>query len=394
MDVVRLNSDSYLPELLVEGYSSMIWTERFFTNGDFNMVTPKIAETRALIPEGSHIGLLDSPEVMRVETHDVKVNDDGIPELTITGRTFETFLENRTATGVYKEPWSTYKNYKPSELIAYFLWNYLVNTTNQDPSRVGQTKDSRDAIAHLVVTNSVTFAETALSWSLEEGDIYTQLKNVLGLGLLGVRNIRPPGTAGYVTSFDTSGGGTRGDVSKTLVPDISDMRLDVFNGLDRTRFQSDREAIIFHYESGHIDSPSYLFSIADFKNQALVSSDIGNFDVWPETGTTPPSTIPAGLNRRLLYVDGGTQGDADTGIFTQSIIQKGMIELAKHNRKVLFDGAISPVSPYKYGEQYSLGDAVSLIAQYGFEAEMIVAEYVRTEDLNGDRGYPTLIVSS
>lgn len=195
-------------------------------------------------------------------------------------------------------------------------------------------------------------------------------------------------------TFDTSGGGTRGDVSKVSTPGISGIRLDVYNGLDRTRFQSDREPVIFHYDSGHVNSPKYLFSIKDFYNLALVTSSLGVTEVWPVTGTTPPSTPPTGLDRRVLHVDGGTQGDALLADFTQSVIQKGMVELAKHNRMILFDGAISSVSPYIYGVHYFLGDEVTLLAQYDFEAEMTVAEYVRTEDHEGDRGFPTLILSS
>lgn len=395
MDVVRLDN-TYLPDGIVEGYRSMIWSERYFSSGDFEMVTAKIEATRSILPEGSFISLLDSREVMRVETHTIKVNEEGIPELTIKGRTFETFLENRAAKAAvtYREPWSAMKNYTTAEILAYYLWTYLANSTGQDPSKAGATTSGGIVVPNLVVTDSSTLVETAKEWSLQEGEVYAQLKDILALGKVGVRAIRPPGTTGDVVTFDTSGGSTRGDISRTSTPDISGLRLDLYNGLDRTRFQSDREPVIFHYDAGHIVAPSYLFSIQDWKTSALVTSSIGAFEVWPETGTTPPSTPPTGLGRRVLYVDGGTQGDADLGEFTSAVIQKGMVELAKHIRSILFDGAISPDSPYIYGSDYLLGDVVTLIAQYGFEAEMLVAEYVRTQDTDGDRGYPTLIMAA
>lgn len=393
MDVMKLDPTSYLPGPLVDGYTSMIWTERFSDAGDFSMATPKIEETKALIPEGSLIGLRDSREVMLVETLNIETSDTGVRELKIDGRTLETSMDNRSIMGT-RDPWSAYKNYKTSEFAAALMWNYLVNATNQDILRAGATKDAHDAVPGFVITDSTSLVEAATEWSLKEGDAYSQLRDILNLGRLGVRGIRPPGTTGNVMTFDTSGGGSRGDVSKVSTPDISGLRLDVYNGLDRTRFQTDREPVIFHYESGHINAPKYLFSIKDFKNLALVTSDLGVTEVWPETGTTPPSTPPTGLDRRVLFVDGGTQGDAPLDEFTASVIQKGMIELAKHNRISMFDGAISPVSPYIYGQHYFLGDDVTLLAQYGFEAEMTVAEYVRTEDQSGDWGYPTLVRSS
>lgn len=397
MDVMKLE-DSYLPGPLVEGYTSMIWTERFKENGDFQLVTPKIEETMNLIPEGSLITLRDSKEVMLVETHDIAVDtqqgEDGIPELTVTGRTLEAVTEKRAITGTHGEPWNTYKQYTTAQMVSLLLWTYLVETLGQDASRVGGTHDGDDAVPNFYVTESSTIIEAIKNWSLQEGVVYTQMRDILNLGKLGVRGIRPPGTTGKVIAFDTSGGGTRGDVLTAVTANIPGIRLDVYNGLDRTRFQSDREPVIFHYESGHIDSPKYLFSIKDFYNLALVTSTLGVTEVWPETGTTPPSTPPTGLDRRVLFVDGGQQGDTPLPEFTDSVIQKGMVELAKHNRTILFDGAISPVSPYVYGRDYFLGDEVTLLAEYGFEAEMTVAEYVRTEDQEGDRGYPTLILAS
>lgn len=393
MDVLKLD-DSYLPGPLIEGYTSMIWTERYFADGDFQMVTPKIKETKDLIPEGSLITLRDSKYVMQVETHNIEVSQQGIPQLKVEGRTLETHLENRAIVGTHGEPWLTLKSYDTADIASLLLWTYLVDTSGQDASRAGGTHDVDDAIANLVITDSSTITDTPQQWSLQEGEVYKQFRDILALSKVGVRAIRPPGTSGNVVTFDTSGGGTRGDVSKVLSSDIYALRLDVFNGLDRTRFQEDREPVIFHYESGHIDSPKYLFSIKNFKNLALVTSSLGVTEVWPETGTTPPSTPPTGLDRRVLYVDGGTQGDALLADFTASVIQKGMIELAQHNRMIVFDGAISAVSPYKYGVHYFLGDDVSVLAQYGFEAEMTVAEYVRTQDINGDRGYPALVLAN
>jgi hypothetical protein len=102
----------------------------------------------------------------------------------------------------------------------------------------------------------------------------------------------------------------------------------------------------------------------------------------------------AGFNRRVLMVDGGTQGSQVLADFNAANIQKAKIELKKHNRAVLFDGTISPLSPYKYNSEYFLGDKVTLLAEYGYEAQMQVSEYVRTEDAEGDRGYPGLILAT
>ena len=392
MDVVRLDGDTYLPNGLVEGYNSMIWTERYQKNGDFEMHTPNIEKMKIFLPEGSYISLLDSEEVMRVETHEIQVNSAGVPELTVTGRTFETFLENRIALNTYGAPWKAVWEYTIYEIVALILWQYLVYEGDQDVTITDGLKDPNTSISNLITTLTTdisvwdpetdTFSIPSQEWWLDEGDLYKPFLDFLTLSGLGYRNIRPSGTTAKHIEFNSTVGLGRGMSIIEEWVDISQLRLDVYSGLDRSRFQSDREPVIFHYDSGHIENPKYLFSISDWKNVATVSSSIGRVDVG--------DTAASGVDRRILFVDGGSLGDLDYDEFSASLTQKGLIELAKHNKAIVFDGAISPISQYKYGSQYFLGDTVTLLAQYGFESTMQVAEYIRTEDQAGDRGYPTL----
>lgn len=390
MDVLRLDATTYLPDALIEDYNSMIWTERYFTDGEFSLKTGNVAVTRALLPEGQPISLLDSREVMTVENHSISVDADNIPELTISGRSFETCLEDRTLTGTYNTPWTTLQAYTTAELISLLLWMSFVNTSGQDPTKVATTIDTGTAVANVSVTDSTTVIDASTVWSLENGPLYQVLLDFLNLGGLGLRTIRPPGTTGNVVYFDTSSAPSRGWPNKTATA-VSGLRLDVYNGLDRRRQQSAREPVIFHYASGHIDSPKYLFSIKDLKNLVRVVADIGSFDV---VDASVDGATLVGLNKRILYMNGGAQGTQDIGDFVNALTQKALVELQKYNRKVIFDGAISPISPYHYNEHYELGDKVTLMAEYGIEASMMVAEYVRTEDQNGDRGYPTLVLAT
>jgi len=391
MDVVRLDSVTYYPDTLIEGYNSMVWTERFRENGDFEMKTPKVAETRTLLPEGKMLGLLDSKEVMIVETHSIGRDSEGYPELTITGRTVETFLENRVLGHIYHDtPWQVYRLYTPSEFVSLILWNHVVNTTGEDPSRAWITNFPYTAIPQVVTTDSTSRIDTTKTWWLEPGVVYDQLRDILALTELGVRAIRPPGTTGNVMTFDTSRTVSRGTVSKVLTSNIPELRLDVYNGINRTRWQSTVEPVIFHYEAGDIEDPEYLFSIKDYKNLAMVIGSMGTAEIWPDVTPAPDTTV-AGFARRTLYVDVGKVDDTMTAPdYLAAITQKGRLELKKHNLTTVFDCAISPLSPYKYGEHYFLGDYVTLLAEYGFESSMIVSEYVRTEDQAGDRGYPGL----
>lgn len=390
MEIFRLDPITYRPDALVEGYSSMIWTERHIGAGEFELKTAEVFPTMEFIPEGCLLSLLDSNEVMVAETRSIGVDAEGYAELTITGRTLETFLENRILLAAqYREPWKVLKQYTPSEMAELLLWNHMVNTTGEDPTRVDWTIDNKTGIPNLVVTDSASLTETAQEWWLEEGEVYPQFQGFLALGVLGIRTIRPNGTMGDVITFDTTRTASRGTVTKTPATNIPQMRLDVYTGNDRSRHQTAIEPVIFHYDSGHIDSPSYLFSLKDYKSMATISASFGSVDVYP-TAVTARNEGLTGRERRTLFIDGGDAGDQDPVVFLDSLIQKGLMELKKHNKMRLFDGAISPVSPYEYGRDYFLGDAVTLLARFGFDQTMIVSEYVRTEDSDGDRGYPGL----
>ena len=68
---------------LIEGWSSLIWTERFREAGEFELRTPRVAEHFTQMPEGAAISLLDSREVMLVDTHTIEKNEKGESELVI-----------------------------------------------------------------------------------------------------------------------------------------------------------------------------------------------------------------------------------------------------------------------------------------------------------------------
>src|SRR5215475_715135 len=95
MDALRLNPQFY-PIALVEGWNSFIWAERYSDAGDFQIDTNDVKGGRTLLPEGSLLGIRQSSEVMIVESNEIPaVSDEKGAHLTIKGRTFETFSENR-----------------------------------------------------------------------------------------------------------------------------------------------------------------------------------------------------------------------------------------------------------------------------------------------------------
>src|SRR6188768_1009977 len=199
MDLLRVNPATFLPDDLIEGYTSLIWTERMAESGGFELITPDIEKTASLIPEDSLLTLRDSDEIMIVESHNLIRNPDGSSELRVVGTTFETMFRRRIMVAAeYKKPWATLKSYTGPEFISLLLWNHLVNATGEDPTRAAQTMDAKGAIPNVVVTNSSTITGVLENWTLEEGEVFENLRDFLALSDLGIRNIRPKKTTANV----------------------------------------------------------------------------------------------------------------------------------------------------------------------------------------------------
>lgn len=412
MDVLRLDTETFEPNSdVIEGYSTMIWTERFRESGDFQMKTPMIKEMRELIPEGSLITLRDSREVMIVETNSIKKNDDGSAESLIKGRTFETFLENRLLTGEYQTPWEMRQDYTVQDAILVIIWNSIINPTAVDVTHLAADawphQPSEENLPNVMVAANIEIISesretvkdwiTLQTWSLEMGEVYARVRDLLNLGNLGIRILRPNNIpTGTVVSVNSDGDIEKSDDTAST----TDLKFEIYNGRNRSSVVSDvnpNTPVVFSYEAGDLADPEYLFSQQGFKNYARVVSSSDFVEVWGldttkfggYTGETRPK--PEVMDLRALYVDAGTISD-DVDDPIAFMIQKGHAELKKANRIAILNAGISPLSQYKYKVDYDLGDTVSVAGDYGIKSPMVVSEVIRTEDDNGESEYPTLVV--
>lgn len=411
---MRLSPDTYFPEELVEGYTSLIWTERHTDDGGFELKSPYIAETMDRLPDGCLAAIRESDEVMYVENSVIDTNDDGIDEVTVTGRSFEApSMEKRILTGEYGEPWSMRKDYTVQEAVMVLIWNSLVNPTGIDVTRPpSYDHNTGENLPMVYVTNSIipqgftgliTDLETVQQWWLDAGEVYQQVKDLLTLGEIGVRLIKPTSqgdftwiddveTDGDIVYLDTGTGGS------ATIDDRQHLRFDVYNGRNRTIFPSALDplpATIFRYDAGDIENPSYLFTRKGMKNWAHGASPVGSVEVWDGDELGDPAPTSHALAQ--LWLDGGTPGaGVDDADFLLALKQKLRVELKKNNRQILMDGAVSGAAPYSYGRyeeggDYFLGDRVTVVGRYGLVETMQVSEYVRAENAEGEVAYPTLI---
>jgi hypothetical protein len=394
MDIFVLHPLTFLPTDLVENLTSKIWTERYSSPGEFEFTSEDIFGTLALLPKRTLVSHRDTAHVMIVEDHILKDEDD-IKTLTVKGRSYETFLTNRNIIGgkeawPKKNAWKFLNDYNSVEAAAIVLWNHVVDNdpvitgVNENTQGLTYVGHPEDILTGVKVTESVQdFTDDTDTLWLEPGDVYERAMDFIARGELGLRTLRPLWPA---ETYDRTTFNSLGVRSSVAIDNTENLLLDIYSGTDlATPFPK----VSFNHYAGDLDGPEYLWTDTHYKNIAYVSAVDGTV-----RAALPGVTLdgPTNLDRRVLYLDSDKEKGADetNAEYDDRLRQWGRRQLRRYNERFIFQTEISPYAEYKYGEHYSLGDKVLLVGQYGVKSTMRIAEYIRTEDAEGDRGYPTL----
>ncbi len=449
MDVVRLGappytgSPAYVPDELVEGYSSCIWTERFAAPGEFEIKTPHIDAMRTLLPEDTLISHLDTREVMMVENHVIEINDDGVPELVITGRDLKTMLEHRYVESKYQKKRKMRRNYTGSGGLSVLLWQAFCNSTGKDVTRgdpnpwdendasdTDYNWNTLDVLPNVVVSDSVIDSTgVAKRWWLTEGLLGPQFLVLMNKYKIGLRTLRPvQGGGSYkVVTVDHTPLADRGKITQTNTDISTKLGFDLYKGVNRAEDQTTNPVVSFSTLQGDLGSPQYLWSKKDYKTIVEIISSVGIGDQaragmggntgWqrkvdqldagaPDIPDEPDRPKDPRKNATKAEIDAWKDDiDAWKTKHAKWVTRKNNIiseftDDVKDDADNLLDlkravrvltGDVSTNTPFQYKRDYDLGDKVTIHGDYKMVENMIVSEYVRTDDQDGDRGYPGLI---
>lgn len=349
-------------ETVVDRYKSLIWTERFNSAGDFQLVVQSTLENRQRYKKGLWLALSESYRCMKIETVKDATDEDGADLLEITGPSIEFLTDDRVAFNV-KDDLTT----NPKWVITDTPGN-VARKVFHDICVTG-ILDVHDQIPFVVEGLSLLPADTipepgdVVTVEIEPDSVYSVVKGICEPYDLGFRLLR---------NFDTT-----------------QLAWDIYSGVDRTSQQTTYPAVIFSPDLENLGNTTELSSIAGVKNIAYVYSNLG-FEVVVGTDVDPNV---AGFERQILVlkmddIDEGTPAATVTALMQQ----KGREELAAVRAFQGFDGEVSQSSQYKYGTDYNLGDLVELHGKDGIATNMRVTEQIFVSDDEGERSYPTLSV--
>lgn len=346
---------------VVDKFEDLIWTERFQDIGDFELNIHSTRAARQQFIPGQQIAINRSYRVMTVETTEDKVADDGRAVLNVKGRSLEAYLEDRgaknTMSSLTTEPKWVLTGL-PAD-IARSMFDHIC--------RNGALSMS-DIIPFLMPgtifpVGTIPEPSTAITWEQEPDSLKNAIQKLCQLYDLGFRLVR---------NFDTS-----------------QLYFDIYAGSDRTTRQTTLPPVIFAPNFDNLQNTSELTNIQDSKNVALVFSEVGYMEVYPD-GVDPDQVV--GFDRRVIVVN-ASDVNADTVNIAGALEQAGKEALAASRTLSAFDGELNQNSEYTYGIDYELGDLCELRNQDGVVSDRRISEQIFVDDAEGERSYPTLMAN-
>ncbi len=362
MDVFTLDSDTYRDGDIVNGIDSLLWVERYETNGEFTIIGDPTPELMDKLSLGRLISHSETYDMMMVENHEIDESKEGDVKVKITGRTVEAIImENRVVKLAwylgYEDPTTGYNLSYP--LIAADVWDQIVTLIHdyvQDSILyINATVPNMDVIAAVLGDDP-----NPINRIVKIGVLYPSVLELLGLFGGGIRVLRPN-------------------------PAHSTMRWIVHDGVDKT------DTVHFNWLTEDIDKAHYLWSNKPHKHRVYVSAKYYGSTAGPWLAGR------VGFDHRESHLDmsdytnyypSATVPELDA--ILEMMAWKGYSQLAQEQPARILDATISPLSQWRYRTHYNIGDIVHVRGNYGVEGPMRVVEYAETLDKDGASGFPTL----
>lgn len=297
---------------MFDDYISMIWTTRYYKDGDFEIVLPVTGKTLDLIREGYYVIRDDDDQVGIIERIYLRQDSEGLQTMTVSGR-FITSVVRRRIVGQQTQV--------SGEVPA--CMEMLLNDNLIDPD------DANRQISGFVFRNQVT---TSIRMQRQ----YTG-KNI-----------------GEVISAEceTYGLGFRGTVENGSIV------FTMFEGTDRSRAQIANPCVVFSPQYDNLSASEYEESQEDLVTDVLVAGEGEGLDrktVWASL------TVNTGLDRYEAFRDARNQSTNDGQIpddeYFASLANEGLEEITTYTQAlagtVWFEG-------YRWKQDVNIGDIVTI----------------------------------
>lgn len=334
---VYVLDENYNPVYVVDAFTSLIWTKRYFSYGDFELYVPANEEILTYIGEDTFLIRDDDSSVMVVEKILLSTDAENGDYYIISGRSLESILLRRV--------------FRRQFVCNDTTINGAARKMCEECQKGLSSSDHTREIAGLTVDTINTFP----------AEIKTQFT---GQTLLDA-----------ITSLcQPDGIGVKMEISGTS------LLVSFYAGQNRQ--------VIFSPEFDNIISSQYALDTANYSNFAYVAGE-GEGAARKIAGVVNGYRGQySGLKLREMYVDARDISSNDGEIiiteYYDMLTARAREKLAEREVAQSFDADIEPRVSFKYKADYDLGDIVTVQNEYGIS---VVARIVEVVESWSDEGY-------
>lgn len=334
---------------VVDNYTSIIWTSRYFKAGDFELYLPATEKNLNVLRKDYYLcreqDIVDNGaynNVMIIQNIEITTDVELGNFLTVTGKSLKSIVGRRV------------------------VW---------EQTNLSGTVESgiRRVINENIINPSIT-SRKINNFILSDAQNFTDAMEVQVTG----DNIEE-----WLEKICT----TYGMGWDVFIKDKQFMFY-IWKATDRSNNRNKVPPIVFSPEYDNVLSSNYKMSTENYKNVALVAGE--------GEGTARKTHIVGNavdLDRYELYVDARdvstNEGEITASEYDNMLDEKGLEALAETIVTEEFEANIEPGGNYILNEDYFLGDIVQIVNEYGISARARIIEIIDSEDETGRKIIPT-----
>lgn len=347
MDIFVLNQKFEVIDI-IDSYESLIWTDRYFEYGDFELYLPMQPRLLESLQKDNYLYIRESEHQMIIEDFELATDVEIGSRLRVVGRSLESILNRRIIWGQ-----KTYSG------TIHAVVKAMITDAIISPEIASRKIDNfifQDSSDEYVndIRIEVQFTGDNLY------DAISVLCHMVG--------------AGFRITLDAN----------------NNFVFSLYSGEDRSYAQESNPYVVFSPSFENIIDSRYVETNSPYRNVTLVAGEGEGSD--RKTITVGDAS---GLLRRELFTDArdiSTQtqeGTLTDDQYNAQLTERGNENLQAYTAATAFEGKAETTRMFRYGEDFFMGDIVQIANEFGMESRAYITAIIRSQDERGLAVYPT-----
>lgn len=367
MEALILDKTSFELLVIIDTFTSFIWTERYYQYGDFEIYMKFDPTIQPYLLKGNYIALNNSDKMMIIERVLIESTTEEGTFVTISGRSLESILTRRIVWG------ETVLTGDFQDGIKLLLDQNIISPTitKRKIPNFDFVPSTDDKIKNRPI-DSYFFGD----------NLYDAVHLSCAYRQIGMKVYLQNGR----------------------------FKFTMYTGVDRSYNQNDRPWVVFSPDFDNLESSKYETDDTNFANTSLVIGEEtfstedaeGNVTTYPQILLEVALDDSSGLDRQEVFTDASSTSrteytdEGETAILSEETYKemlrsKGKEELSNYQSIEEVDGHVDTTRQFVYGQDFKIGDIVQVVNDYGFEIPSRITEVIRSQDVNGYKVTPTFV---